>query len=155
MIFDDYIGGIGCTLIAKKLRDMKIMRLRGGTWSSDRVAEIIKNEKYAGNALLQKKYVANHLTKSLVRNRGTLPQYYAENTHPPIINEETFKKAQEIMANNRKRNAGKKKAGNYPFASKIICCKCGKNYKRKTTRGQIFWNCSTNMKFGKAVCHTR
>ncbi|MHB1126860.1 MAG: recombinase family protein [Bacillota bacterium] len=155
MIFDDYISGMGCNLIAKKLRGMGVLRPRAGTWDSDRVAEIIKNEKYAGNSLLQKKYVDNHLTKTVMRNYGMLPKYYAEDTHPPIVDEATFKKAQEIMAENRESNAGKKDPKHYPFTSKIVCSKCGKNYKRKTTHGRIFWNCSTNLKLGKAVCHTK
>lgn len=152
MIFEDYLSGMGCTLIAKKLREMGVERLRGGVWNSERVVEIIKNEKYLGHALLQKKYVEDHLTKTLVRNKGILPMYYAENTHPPIIDEETYKKAQEIMANNRARNAGKKEAGIYPFTGKIVCGRCGKNYKRKARQGWIAWNCSRYLKYGKDSC---
>ncbi|MFZ5988019.1 MAG: recombinase family protein [Bacillota bacterium] len=155
MIFEDYINGMGCTLIAKKLRDMGVQTMRGGTWNADRVADIIKNEKYAGHALLQKKYVQDHLTKALVANKGELPKYYSENTHPPIIDEATFKKAQEIMAFNRELNVGKKEAGHYPFTSKIVCGRCGKNYKRKTTNGKVYWNCSSYLKFGKEVCHAK
>jgi len=155
MIYDNYIGGMGCTPIAKKLRIMGIQRLRGGTWNSERVAEIIKNEKYSGNALLQKKYVIDHLTKSLVLNKGVLPKYYAKNTHPPIIDEATFQKAQEIMAKNRERNAGKKQVRQYPFSSKIVCGNCEKSYKRKTSHGRIFWHCSTYLKYGKDSCPSK
>lgn len=156
MIFDDYIGGMGCSLIAKKLRDMGIKALRGGTWDSERVAAIIKNEKYTGNALLQKKYVADHLTKKLVRNHGELPQYYAENTHEPIIDEITFRRAQAIMADSRQKNSpDKATTGRYPFSGKILCVQCGKNYKRKTTNGKISWNCSTYLRYGKAACHAK
>ena len=151
MIFEDYIGGMGCTIIAKKLREMSLQRPRGGTWNSERVADIIKNEKYAGNALLQKKYVNDHLTQSSVRNNGMLPKYYVEDTHPPIIDTATYEKAQEVMAKRRKRYAGKKEVGQYPFTSKIVCGKCGKNYKRKTNHGRISWNCSTFLKYGKAT----
>lgn len=142
-------------LIAKKLREMGVQRLRGGTWNSDRVADIIKNEKYTGNALLQKKYVKDHLTKTLVWNRGILPKYYSENTHPPIVDMATFQKAQEVMNKNRERNAGKKEVGNYPFTSKIVCGICGKKYKRKTRQGRILWGCSTYLKYGKDSCPTK
>jgi DNA invertase Pin-like site-specific DNA recombinase len=54
MIFDDYIGGMGGSKIAQKLRAMGIPALRGGTWNSERVVAIIKNEKYTGNALCRK-----------------------------------------------------------------------------------------------------
>ncbi|HEY9059362.1 MULTISPECIES: recombinase family protein [Pseudobacteroides] len=155
MIFNDYISGMGCTLIAKKLRGMNVDRPRGGTWTSNKVADIIKNEKYAGNALLQKKYVDNHLTKSLLKNKGVLPKYYAEETHASIIDPDTFQKAQEIMDRNRKRNAGKNVAGVYPFTSKIVCTNCGKNYKRKNRKGKASWSCSTYLKLGKEACNAR
>jgi site-specific DNA recombinase len=155
MIFKDYTGGMGCTLIAKKLREMGVQRLRDGTWNSERVADIIKNEKYTGNALLQKKYVKDHLTKTLVWNRGNLPQYYAEGTHPPIIDIDTFQRAQEIMSKNRERYAGEKESGNYPFTGKIVCGICGKNYKRKKRKENISWNCSTYLKYGKDSCHSK
>ncbi len=155
MIFQDYINGMGCTLIAKKLREAGIQRLRGGTWNSERVVEIIKNEKYAGNALLQKKYVADHLTKLLVRNKGVLPKYFAESTHPPIIDIEMFEKAQEIMIVNTTRNTPKNEMKKYVFTSKIICCNCGKSYKRKTRGVNVLWNCSTYLKYGKDSCSAK
>jgi len=155
MIFTDYINGMGCSLIAKKLRELQIPTLRGGTWNTERIAAIIKNEKYSGNALLQKKYVVDHLTKSLVWNKGNLPMYYAENTHPPIIDIDTFKKAQEIMAQKREHNAGLKIASSYPFTGKILCENCGKRYKRKIINGCVYWNCSTYLQFGKSACHAK
>jgi hypothetical protein len=123
-----------------------------GIWSAPRIAAIIKNEKYAGNALLQKQYVKDHITKKLIVNKGALPKYYVENTHQPIIDMETFTKAQKIMDENRKHYAGKKEDGLYPFTGKIVCGKCGKNFKRKTTHGRISWNCSTFLQFGKKEC---
>lgn len=155
MIFQDYINGMGCTLIAKKLCEMGIQKLRGGSWNSERVVEIIKNEKYAGNALLQKKYVADHLTKLLVRNKGVLPKYFAEKTHPPIIDIEVFEEAQEILLQNRNRNAAKSEMKKYTFTSKIICGNCGKRYKRKTRDGRVSWNCSTYLKYGKDSCKAK
>ena len=155
MIFDDYTSGMGCPSIAEKLRKVGVARPRGGTWNSERVAEIIKNEKYTGNALLQKKYVEDHLTKTVVRNYGMLPKYYAEGTHTAIIDEATFRKAQEIMAKNRELSARKKDPRQYPFTSKIVCGKCGKKYKRKVTKGRVYWNCSTYLEFGRDSCHAR
>ena len=81
--------------------------------------------------MLQKKYVKDHLTKKLIKNKGTVPQYYAEGTHPAIIDIETFKRAQEIMKANRikyKCELGKK---SYIFTSKIQCGICSKNYKQR------------------------
>ena len=155
MIFADYIGGSGCGTIANKLNQMGVLTVRKNKWNDKRVADIIKNEKYAGNSLLQKKYVADHLTKALVKNKGALPKYYAENTHPPIVDAATFQRAQVILAERIQRNAGKKEAGHYPFTGKIICGKCGKKYKRKTDHGRISWNCSTYLERGRVACHTK
>lgn len=76
MIFEDYINGMGGSAIAKKLRNMNVTKVRRGNWKSERVIEILRNEKYTGRALLQKKYVADHLTKRLVWNKGNLPMYH-------------------------------------------------------------------------------
>lgn len=154
-IFKNYIDGMGCTLIANKLREEGIKKLRGGTWNSERVVEILKNEKYIGNALLQKKHVKDHLTKALVFNKGNLPKYYAEGTHPAIIDTETFQRAQEIMSKNSERYLGEKECGNYPFTSKMICGICGKNYRHKVRQGRISWGCFTYLKYGKDSCPSK
>lgn len=155
MIFKDYIDGMGCTSIAKKIREMGIPKIRGGNWNSERVAEIIKNEKYTGNALLQKKYVKDHLTKSLVFNKGKLPMYYAEGTHRAIIDTETFQRAQEIMSKNAEKYSSGNTRSKYPFTSKIVCGICGKKYKHKNRKGRVSWSCSTYLKYGKDSCPSK
>ena len=92
------------------------------------------------------------MTKKLIKNKGTIPQYYAEETHPAIIDIETFKRAQEIMKVNRikyKCEPGKK---NYIFTSKIQCGICGKNYKHKDRNGRSTWVCSNHHKYGDEGC---
>lgn len=156
MIFNDYIGGMGSMLIAKKLNEMGLTGIRGAAWSETRIIEILKNEKYIGDALLQKKYSTDHLTKKVVRNKGELPKYYAEKTHPAIIDTATFNLAQNIMAERRVQFKNKDNSmKHYPFTGKIRCGLCGKNYKRKTTLGKVAWNCATFLKLGKAVCHAK
>ncbi|WP_418790902.1 recombinase family protein [Phosphitispora sp. TUW77] len=156
MIFKDYISGMGGSLIARKLREMKVPTVFGGKWDGERVAVIIKNEKYTGNALLQKKFVEDHLNKKEVRNKGQLPQYYAEGTHPAIIDTATFEKAQEIMGKRRLRFKTKDTSKNrYPFSSIIRCENCGKSYKRKFRDGKSVWQCSTYLEKGKASCHAK
>jgi len=152
MVFGDYVSGMGTTAIAKKLREMKVDRPRGGKWTSERVAEMLKNEKYTGNSLLQKKFVLNPISKLLVRNRGELPQYYVQDSHPAIIDIEFFKEVQQLLAKNRDRFAGKRSKNTYPFTSKIICNQCGKYYNRKVNHGRVYWACSTYLHFGKETC---
>ena len=134
---------------------MGIPKIKGGTWNSDGVAGIIKNEKYTGNALLQKRYVKDHLTKRLVFNKGNLPKYYAEDTHPAIIDIDTFQKAQEIISENIEKYSGKKEREKYPFTSKIICGICGKNYRHKDRQGRVSWSCSTYLRYGKDSCTSK
>lgn len=153
MIFNDYIGGMGGGRIAKKLKDMNVPALRGGEWNGERVMAIIKNEKYTGNALLQKKYVVDHLTKKEVWNKGVLPMYFAEGTHPAVIDADTFEKAQAVLERRRRRFRTKTGSQNrYPFSGKILCVNCGKNFKRKTANGKFYWNCSTYLEKGKTAC---
>jgi hypothetical protein len=152
MVYSDYLGGMGTAAIAKKLREMDVERPRGGTWTSERVAEILKNEKYAGNALLQKKLVKDHLSKKLVRNKGDLPQYYVEDSHPPIIDKADFEKVQTILKENAQRFSGGKRKGSYPFTGMIRCGMCGKNFNRKSNHGRVYWGCSTYLHFGKDEC---
>ncbi|WP_394870297.1 recombinase family protein [Clostridium butyricum] len=155
MIFNDYINGMGCRLIAKKLIDMNIKKMRGGMWTSVRVLEILKNEKYTGNALLQKKYVKDHLTKKLVINKGNLNKYYVEGTHSAIIDINTFNKAQEIIKTNRIKFQGSQEGGRYPFTSKIECGVCGKNYRHKGRNGKSTWVCSKHLEHGKDYCDSK
>jgi site-specific DNA recombinase len=117
---------------------------------------MIRNEKYTGNALLQKKYVSDYMTKTLLRNKGELPKYYAKATHPAIIDIETFQKAQDIYESNKKKSATKNPSTRcYPFSGMIYCPHCGKNYRRKKSNNRAAWNCSTYLNEGKAVCHTK
>lgn len=152
-IFMDYINGMGGSKIARKLRDMGVPTLNGGTWCSQRIDAIIKNEKYAGNALLQKQFVADHLTKKEVKNKGQLQQYFAEDTHPAIIDPAIFETAREIMEQRRIHfRADHEAQQRYSFTSIIRCGNCGKTFIRKTTRGKHSWVCSTFQKDGKAAC---
>lgn len=156
MIFKDYIEGMGGGKLAEKLKGMNIPRAFSGEWRSERVIEIIKNEKYTGNALLQKKYVEDHLSKKLVWNKGHLPMYYAEGTHPAIIDQATFDKAQAIL--NSRRLTSKTKSSTcsrYPFSSILRCELCGKKYKRKDRKGKVAWYCSTYLQEGKAACPSK
>ena len=155
-IFDQYISGTGCTKIARTLRELDIPTLRGGKWSADSVRNLILNEKYKGDALLQKKFVSNHLTKGVRRNHGELPMYYAEGTHKPIIEKVVFEKVCENMERNRQKVKSSKESNIvYPFTSKIKCLNCGKNYKRKKYRGIAHWNCTTYLEEGKDQCFSK
>ncbi|SPF53528.1 hypothetical protein SBF1_6740003 [Candidatus Desulfosporosinus infrequens] len=77
--------------IAKGIKHDGILTGAGkAAWWASTVKSILKNEKYMGEALLQKTHTVNFLTKKRVKNNGIVQQYYAENSYPPIINKEEF-----------------------------------------------------------------
>jgi hypothetical protein len=117
---------------------------------------LLKTEKFAGNALLQKKYVLDHLSKVNKVNYGQLPQYFAEGTHPAIIEPELFLRVQERIETNRLLNNKNRNPVQYSaFTGMIRCEKCGKRYRRKVTRSEVAWNCATFLTCGKKHCHTK
>ena len=155
-IFDQYTSGTGCTKIAEMLREFGVPTIRGGKWTADRVRNIILNEKYKGDALLQKKFVSDHLTKALKKNKGELPMYYAEGTHEPIVEKDAFDKATEILEKNRKKaRTSRKTPKRYIFTGKIKCMNCGKNYKRKIYNKKIYWMCQTYAEEGRNICSSK
>lgn len=98
------------------------------TWPASTIASILTNEKYKGDALLQKRFTANFLTKELRINNGEVPQYYVEGSHEAIIAPEEFQVVQEEMA--RRKELGRTYSDK-AFHSKIICGDCGGFYGRK------------------------
>jgi site-specific DNA recombinase len=156
MIFDDYINGMGGGRIAKKLRELGVPAMQGGLWHSERILEIIKNEKYTGNAMLQKRFVADHLTKKEIPNTGQLRKYLAEETHPAIIDAETYAKANAIMEQRRQAfRIDREEQKQYPFTGILRCGLCGKNFHRRSSEGCCSWICPTFQKEGKASCPSK
>ena len=125
-------------------------------WAVSTVTSILRNEKYTGNAILQKGYTVDFLNKVSKPNQGEVPQYYVENSHPAIISQETYDLAQAELA--RRASLGKKFSGNGLFFCKIVCGECGGMYGSKVWHGQnqyrrVVWQC--NRKYGdKLHCAT-
>ena len=158
-VFKEYLSGAGSPRIAARLREAAIPRRFGGTWTATAVIEMLSNEKYTGDSLLQKTYTEDHLSKKTKKNRGELDRYYAENTHPAIIDHETYERAQQIMARRREEiNIRKPTGARYPLTGKIVCGRCGAHYNRRTRstgRGSIpryTWQCLTYLSRGKRFC---
>lgn len=155
-IFHSCLNGMGKGRITEALREKGVPCRLGGEWQSETVGGILKNEKYTGDALLQKTYIENHLTKRKCFNRGELPQYYAENTHPAIIDHETYEKVQALIAERRgKTNVQKDVAARYPFSGRIVCGCCGAHYHRRTNPTRITWQCVTYLRRGKKYCSAK
>ncbi|NLB56261.1 MAG: recombinase family protein, partial [Lentisphaerae bacterium] len=120
-IFDRAISGESFGTISRDLNKRGIKTAFGNTWHQSRIRDILSCEKYIGDAVLQKKYVNNHIEKKLVKNNGKLPMYYAEGTHKPIIDRSTFEKAQDILRRWDEKTKGHSPHKHYPFSGKIVC----------------------------------
>ena len=151
-IFARFNGGESMSSICRDLDARGHKGVLGGTWCAERMRNTLSNEKYLGNALLQKRYRNNHIEKKLLPNRGELPMYYAEGTHEPIIDQATFDKAQERLIILAHQTSNRKKPTHSAFSGLIRCGLCGNTYKRVTYRKKHYWNCTTFQTKGKSEC---
>ena len=135
-------------------------------WSRQVVRNILVNEKYIGDALLQKTYITDCITKKVRKNNGERPMYYVENHHAAIIPKEIYRRVQEEMERrSSKRKVMQKTAqtekgkysGKYAFSELLVCGECGSPYKRctwvKKGRKRIVWRCVSRLEYGTKFCH--
>ena len=161
-IFDDYIGGKGSFVIAKDLNAEGIETVSGGMWHSSTILGILRNEKYKGDAKLQKTFSKDHLRKKKCVNHGEIDSYYIENNHPPIISREVWEEAQRRIALGAKAKGNGEETKNkyqnrYPLTGMLFCSKCGAPLSRRTWNSnhsckKIVWQCSNYIKNGKHAC---
>jgi DNA invertase Pin-like site-specific DNA recombinase len=152
-IFADYLGGMGVLAISKKL-------LAGGEkFSVNTLRQMLRNEKYAGNLLLQKTFTQDHLSKRRVKNEGQLPQYLVENNHAAIIDAATFEAVQTEFARRTaaQHRAAPPPAEGYSFTGLIRCGICGAAYRHKIAGSapkykKSTWICGTYNTLGKEHC---
>lgn len=121
-------------------------------WHISTVGSILKNEKYKGDALLQKTYTVDYLTKEKRKNNGEMRQYLVERSHDPIIDPEVFDRVQQKLA---ERSPYRQKIRNSsPLCNKIICGECGAFYGHKVwhnragTERYDIWYCNERYKGG-------
>ena len=165
-IFSEYLAGKSLLDIAKGLTADEIPTARGkANWSSARVQSILTNEKYKGDALLQKTYIVDCISKKSKKNNGELPMYYVENNHPAIIERAVFDRVQEeISRRNSKKKVKQvgtktelgKYSGKYALSEILYCGNCGTPYRRctwsKNGKKKIVWRCISRLDYGKKYC---
>lgn len=157
MIYEMFIAGKTIRSIAEHLTEEGISTPAGKRiWSVSTIRSILSNEKYKGDALLQKTYTVDYLTKEVRKNDGEVRQYLVENSHDPIIEPEVFDHVQALLPQRAKTRA--KTRGNHPFVGRIICGDCGEFYGHKVWRirstGEHYdvWYC--NHKYDGVRCMT-
>lgn len=140
-MFYRYLSGENTSEIAEWLNEQKVTYpiLDERVWSGKAVARILKNEKYIGDSLWQKSYRTDTLPRRELPNRGEREQYYAENTHPAIIEKWAYQKVQQLM---KARAVQCQKLGtDSPFQSKVVCGNCGGYLRSKTINGRRYRSC--------------
>lgn len=166
-IYREYLEGSSMDKISAGLEADGILTGAGKEkWHTSTINKILRNEKYMGDALLQKTYTTDFLTKKRIKNNGTVPQYYVEDDHEAIIPKELFMQVQEELVRRRvvhKSPSGKKRtySCNHCFAQIIVCGECGELYRRvhwnNHGRKSIVWRCISRLEITSAnvPCHNR
>ena len=156
-IYGYFLQGRSPYQIAKLLAEQEVPTPSGkGKWCGATVKSILTNEKYKGDALLQKSITVDFLTKKIKANEGEVPQYYVEGDHEAIIQPEMFDRVQILM---EARSGGRKRSSSVNVLSgKIKCGDCGSWYGSKVWHSndkyrRVIWQC--NHKFdGGEKCST-
>lgn len=142
LIYKLFLMGLSFYAITKELQARGRKTATGNAkWTISAVESVLTNEKYKGDALLQKQYTVDFLQKKRKKNEGEIPQYYVEGHHDPIIDPTTFDLVQaEIL---KRQSLGKRYSGISVFSAKIRCGCCGGWY------GSKVWH--SNDKYRKVV----
>jgi site-specific DNA recombinase len=137
-IYAEYMDGASFLQIKRGLEADGILNGAGNKkWEVSNIRQILTNEKYIGDALLQKTYTVSVLEKKRVKNDGQVPKYYVEGSHEAIIDRDVFLRVQaEIDRRANIIKGGKKRvySSKYALSSVIICGHCGDIFRR------IKWN---------------
>jgi DNA invertase Pin-like site-specific DNA recombinase len=164
-IYREYLEGKSLAGIGRDLEKDGILTAAGKPrWRPETIKKILLNEKYIGDALLQKTFTVDFLTKKRVKNEGHVPQYYVENSHEAIIPKELFLQAQEELhrRNNIYTGADKSKrlySSKYALSTITFCGDCGDIYRRVywniRGRKEFVWRCVTRIEQGPETCKNR
>jgi len=165
MIYAMFLDGYSMTDIANRLMVLnRCTALGSEKWNSGIVRNILRNEKYVGDALLQKTYTVDCISHKVVKNHGERPMYLVSDHHAAIIDRDTYNRVQQELArrNSKRKISDKtiteqgKYSSKYALTELLICGKCGTPYRRTTwtSRGKklIVWRCISRLEHGKKYC---
>ena len=166
-IYERFLAGDSHQTIISKLESNNILTPGGKEkWTYGTLHSILTNERYMGDAIINKTYTVDCISKKKKRNNGERAKYYVENNHPAIIDRVTFGKVQEELA----RRSGLRKvkqvgtktelgkySSKYALTELLICGECGTPYRRCTwtscSNKRIVWRCISRLDYGKKRCH--
>lgn len=150
-MFQQYLNGFGIMDISKMMTLLGIPNREGSPrWAFTTITYMLQNERYAGDALLQKNYTTDTFPSQKRRNRGEKEQYYLTDSHPAIIDRDTFNRVQALyMAKGSKVSRAPRQQ--YTFTQRLVCQNCGRPLGRKVCRGIPYWVCRERNR-GTGIC---
>nr|DAG19034.1 MAG TPA: integrase [Caudoviricetes sp.] len=152
-IFREFLEGYNPADIARRLNEEGVPGVSGEPkWIKPTIVGMLQQEKYMGDSILQKWVTTDFLNHTLRRNEGQAEQYYVENSHPAIIDKETWTAVQEelerrdIYCQNHHLSMYAYRADKNPLNGKIVCARCGHTFARKSwaSRGIAYWTCKSD-----------
>ena len=165
-IFEMFLAGQPVGLIAQMLQSENIeIPGKDLSFSKNMIMNILRNEKYCGDSILQKTVTVDCISKTRKANHGEAPMYLVENSHPAIISRDIFHRTQEELARRKALRPKSDKTSitqsgkysKYALSEVLHCAECGSRYKRVTwnIRGKkkIVWRCVNRVTYGTKFCH--
>ena len=165
LIYQKYLEGWSTVQITRHLQDINAPTCqRKGIWYESTVKSILTNEKYCGDALLQKTFCEDFLTSKRKKNKGQVNSYYVENSHPGIIDKETFQLVQKervrrvtlYYSNRNTKGSRRGRYSKYILTNLLICEECGQPYRRCSWTNyqevRYVYRCYSRQRYGKKYC---
>lgn len=166
-IYDRYLAGCSLGQIKQELDSDGVPTAEGvKAWSYQVIRNILTNEKYTGDAILQKTYVTDCISKRVKKNQGERPMYYVEDHHDAIVTRQAFRRVQEEMSRRTSKRKVMQKSGKteqgkysakYALSELLVCGECGTPYKRCTWarngKKRVVWRCVSRLEYGTKYCH--
>lgn len=164
-IFARFLMGQSYQQICDGLMAEGIKTVTGsGKWYSSTIKSILQNEKYIGDAILQKTFTEDLFDRQQVKNEGQLPKYYVHDCHPAIIDRAAFQRVQEELArrsslrktSSKAKTEQGKHSGKYVLSGLLVCSECGSPYRRVLWmpggERRYVWRCISRLEHGRRIC---
>jgi len=165
-LYSRFLAGDSLRMLRDRLMENQTPNVHGeAKWTLSSIRNILTNEKYCGDVLLQKTFISDCISKKAIKNTGQLPMYLIQNHHEAIIDRETFQMVQTELARRNAATSPSKKAptgrslytSRYALSERLVCGECGTLYRRctwsKKGKKHIVWRCVSRLDFGTKYCH--
>ena len=123
--------------------------------------ELVVNEKYMGDCMLQKYFTEDFLTGKKARNTGQRDRYYVHDSHQGIVSKEKFlevacemnrRKSMTVDADGNMVKKNRKYNPQNILGNILECEECGATFRRRTERGKVVYRCATRIEKGREAC---